>query len=485
MRTLSDILTGLKGVRIEGESERKIGQIQMDSRRVEKEDVFVAVPGTQVDGHAFIDKAISQGARTIVCEQLPEQPDPACTWVVVPSSHTALAEMAANYYERPARELIMVGITGTNGKSSCVSMLHQLYSRMGYTVGMLSTVVNLVGAVEVPATHTTPDPLSLQALLRDMVNAGCSHCFMEVSSHALVQGRTHGIPFRGAGFTNITHDHLDYHGTFKAYIEAKKMLFDGLGKEAVAVVNADDRNGKVMLQNTVARKRAFGLKRMAEYRAKIQTISLDGLELEIDYQSVWFRLRGRFNAYNLLLVYGLAVELGEEKEDVLQALSEVEGADGRFQVLRDPKSKQTAIVDYAHTPDALENVLSTVQDMLQGQGNILVVVGAGGNRDKAKRPKMAEIAARLGDQVILTSDNPRNEEPAAILTDMEAGLGATQRRKVLTVVDRREAIRLATRLAQPGDLILIAGKGHETYQDIKGIKHPFDDREELMKAWHE
>lgn len=468
-----------------GTLENEINGIAFDSRAVGPDHLFIAVKGTQVDGHAFIDKAIANGASTVLCEILPQTMQEGITYLQVENSRRELAHISANFYGRPAEQLIMVGITGTNGKSTSVTLLHQLFTRLGIKVGLLSTIRNLVGSQPLSATHTTPDPIQLHQLLAQMVEQGCEYCFMEVSSHALVQHRVTGIPFSLALFTNITHDHLDYHGSFREYILAKKLLFDHLRPTATAIVNVDDRNGMVMVQNTRAKVRKFGLKRMADYRARLVENTFEGLLLELDGDEVWFRMVGSFNAYNLLMVYAAARELELEKEEILPALSAIEGAEGRFQVFHSEADHRIGIVDYAHTPDALQNVLQTIQDINQTQGRVITVVGCGGDRDRTKRPKMARIAADLSDQVILTSDNPRSEDPNAILAEMVKGVPVPAKRKVLQIENRREAIRTASQLAQARDIVLVAGKGHETYQEIKGVKHPFDDREELQQAFQE
>lgn len=480
---LQDLLSSVQVKQIQGDAGIEIGDFHFDSRNVEEGDLFIAIKGTQVDGHAFIDKAIAKGASAIVLEQLPDHPAPGITWVVVEKSSRALAYISANFFGNPAQQLSLIGITGTNGKSTSVTLLYQLFTALGIKTGLVSTIENRIGNEVVHATHTTPDPKSLHQLFARMLEAGCEYCFMEVSSHALDQDRVAGIPFRVGMFTNITHDHLDYHSTFKAYIQAKKMLFDSMGKKSVAIINADDKNGKVMVQNTSAVVKYFALKRAVDYHARILENALEGLNLQIGKSEVWFRLRGSFNAYNLLMVYACAVELGFEPQEVLTEMSMLEGAAGRFEVLRE--NKLTAIVDYAHTPDALENVLKTMKDIHKGQGRILTVVGCGGNRDKGKRPKMAKIATDYSEQIILTSDNPRNEDPDQIIEDMYAGVPLPLQRKVLRISNRKEAIRLACQLARPEDIVLVAGKGHETYQEIKGVRHPFDDREVLMEAMNE
>ena len=475
MRILKDILYKVSLNSTIGNMDKEISEIVFDSRKVVKDSVFVAISGTIVDGHDFIETALEKGASVIVCEVLPEKVDANTTYVQVISSARALGIMAANYYENPSSKLKIVAVTGTNGKTTTATLLYQLFVEMGYVVGLLSTVENKINDEIIPATHTTPDALSIQALLRKMVDAGCTHCFMEASSHAIVQERTSGVRLTGAIFTNISHDHLDYHGTFDEYIKAKKKLFDELPKDSFALINADDKRGMVMLQNTKATRQSFGLKYPADFKAKILTNALEGLELDINGKQVWFRMIGEFNAYNILGVMATAVLLGEDEDEVLVQLSKVQGAQGRFDKIS--IAGITAIVDYAHTPDALENVLKTIQGVRSGGEQVITVVGCGGNRDKTKRPIMAKIATQLSDKVILTSDNPRNEEPMAILREMEAGVNPVDFKKTMIIEDRREAIKTAGIMANKGDIILIAGKGHETYQEIKGVKYPFDDRE--------
>ncbi|MEL6134695.1 MAG: UDP-N-acetylmuramoyl-L-alanyl-D-glutamate--2,6-diaminopimelate ligase, partial [Bacteroidota bacterium] len=446
-----------------------------DSRKIGTQHAFVALKGTSVDGHQFIEKAITQGATTILAEDIPNQWVEGVTYVQLTEGRKALSLILGNFYGHPASKLKVVGVTGTNGKTTTATLMHDLFQSLGYMSGLISTIRYKVGDEILPSSHTTPDPKQLQQLFAQMVEVGCEYCFMEVSSHALVQERVAGIDFSLAMFTNITHDHLDYHGTFKAYIEAKKMLFNGLKKEAVALVNIDDKNGRVMVQNTAATIKTYALKRMADYRAKLLENTFEGLNMEVDGQEVWFRMRGSFNAYNLLMVYGGARELGLEKEEVLAGLSALEGAEGRFEVIRSSDQK-TAVVDYAHTPDALKNVLQTILDVDKGSHQVLTVVGCGGDRDRNKRPVMGQIAANLSARVILTSDNPRSEDPQEIIEEIHRGIAAELLHKVLKITDRREAIKAACAMARPGDIILVAGKGHETYQEIKGVKHPFDDR---------
>lgn len=482
---LKDILNEVPVKAISGEGEREVGKIEFDSRKVTQGDAFVAVKGTQVDGHQFIDVAIANGATVVVCEKVPTNASDKVTWVSVANSQEILGMMLANYFGRPSEQLIMVGVTGTNGKTTSATMLYELFTSLGYRCGLISTIRYLVAGKEKPATHTTPDPIQIQSLLAEMVDQECTHCFMEVSSHALVQQRTVGISFRVAMFTHITHDHLDYHGTFAEYIKAKKLLFDQLRPSSAAIINADDKNGKVMVQNTRAKVKWFSARSLADYQVKIIENTLEGLLLQLNEQEAWFPLRGSFNAYNLVMVYAAGIELGLEPDEVIEALSGISPVEGRFQVITHPSGKNTGIVDYAHTPDALKNVLETISDINQGQSRIVTIVGCGGNRDKAKRPEMAKIAVKASDQVILTSDNPRNEEPEAILEEMFRGVPVEERRKVLRITNRREAIRAAVQMAHPGDILLVAGKGHETYQEIKGERFPFDDREELLQAFSE
>lgn len=474
MRILKDILYRVSLNSTIGNMERRISELVFDSRKVVEGCVFVAIGGTQVDGHVYIDKALDKGAKVIVCERLPEVLQEGITYVEVVNSARALGIMAANYYENPSEKLKIVAVTGTNGKTTTATLLYQLFIEMGYVVGLLSTVENKISGKVIPSTHTTPDALSMQSLLKEMVDEGCTHCFMEASSHAIVQERTAGIKLTGAVFTNITHDHLDYHGTFDEYIKAKKKLFDELPKDAFALINADDKRAMVMLQNTKATRQSFGLKYPADFKAKILTNALEGLELDINGKQVWFRMIGEFNAYNLLGVLAVAVLLGEDEEEILLQLSKVEGAQGRFDKIS--IAGITAIVDYAHTPDALENVLRTIQGVRSGGEQVITIVGCGGNRDKTKRPIMAKMASKLSDKIILTSDNPRDEDPLVILKEMEAGINPVDFKKTMIIEDRREAIKTAGIIANKGDIILIAGKGHETYQEIKGVKHPFDDR---------
>jgi len=488
--TLNHLLQNVRTRDITGNTAVEIGAIRFDSRLVRPGDVFVAVRGAQADGHAFIDKAIEKGAAAIVCENRGDaeafQKRPDLTVVQVADSAEALGRMASAYFGNPSKELRLVGVTGTNGKTTVVTLLWQLFTRLGHTCGLIGTIENRIGGQAVASTHTTPDSVQLHELLRRMADAGCSHVFMEVSSHAVHQRRIAGAAFAGGIFTNLTHDHLDYHGTFANYRDAKKKFFDDLPATAFALTNADDRNGMIMLQNTRAAKRSYGLKKPADFKSRILENNLDGLYLELDGALLHARMIGEFNAYNLTAAYAAALLLGRDKMETLTALSDLRGAEGRFDYLSHPsKTGCIGIVDYAHTPDALEQVLETILKLRKKNARIITVAGAGGDRDKTKRPVMARVCARLSDQVILTSDNPRTEDPAAILRDMEAGLDAEGLKKTLVIEDREQAIKTAVRLARAGDVILVAGKGHEKYQDIMGVKHPFDDKETLKKFFSE
>lgn len=480
MRELKDILYKVPLTSSYGDMNAEVKGITFDSRQVKAGFVFVAVRGTLSDGHEYIQKAIDLGSKIIVCESIPSTINEDITYVTVKNSAFALGVMASNFFGNPSEKLKLTGVTGTNGKTTTVTLLYQLFSALGYNVGMISTVENRIVDDVIPSTHTTPDPVKLNELLKKMVDTGCTHAFMEVSSHAVEQERIAGLKFAGALFTNITHDHLDYHKTFENYIKAKKKYFDDLSSDAFALVNADDKRGMVMLQNTKATKYSFGLKKMVDFKGKIITNSIEGLELEIAGKNVWFKMIGDFNAYNLLGVYGASVLLGEESDEVLTQLSSLKGAPGRFELVM-PGSKIIAIVDYAHTPDALKNVLETIAEFRTGNEQVITVVGCGGNRDKTKRPLMASIACKLSDKVVLTSDNPRDEDPMEIIREMQTGILPTEARKTLVMSDREEAIKTACMMAKQKDIILIAGKGHETYQEIKGVKHPFDDREVVAR----
>ncbi|MTI21913.1 UDP-N-acetylmuramoyl-L-alanyl-D-glutamate--2,6-diaminopimelate ligase [Fulvivirga sp. RKSG066] len=480
MAELRDILYKVSLISASGDMQREIKSVTFDSREVGKGSLFVAVRGTQVDGHDYIDKAIEAGAETIVCEELPEDIIDGVTYVAVQNTAAALGLIASNFYGNPSSKLKLVGITGTNGKTTIATLLFDLYKKLGFPVGLISTVQNQINDKVIPSSHTTPDALRLNELLAQMVESGCELCFMEVSSHALEQHRVEGVSFKGAVFTNISHDHLDYHKTFEAYIKAKKKLFDGLGAQAFALSNVDDKRGRVMLQNTKAEKNTYALKTVANFKSKLVSNTIQGIEMEIDGKNAWFRLIGDFNAYNLTAVFATAVLLGEDADEVLQQLSLLEGAPGRFeQVTSD--AKITAIVDYAHTPDALKNVLETINELRTGNEQVITVVGCGGNRDKTKRPLMASIACGLSDKVVLTSDNPRHEDPMAIIKDMQEGVSPVDYKKTVVLADREEAIKTACLLATEGDIILVAGKGHETYQEVKGVKHQFDDKEVLRR----
>jgi len=474
MKKLKDILVGFDFEVTQGDCDMPVKGLHFDSRLVTGGDVFFAIPGVLVDGHDYIQGAIDQGCRCVILEKPGDYSQDDMTFVLVKDGSIALAAMASAFFDHPSRKIDLVGITGTNGKTTTATLLHDLYSSIGHKCGLISTVTNKVADRSIKSTHTTPNPVSLNSLLNEMVNEGCTHCFMEVSSHAVVQNRIHGVQFKGGVFTNISHDHLDYHKTFDAYIKAKKKFFDDLSRDAFALVNIDDKNGSVMLQNTLAQKYNFALKTPADFKAKIIENDISGLILNMDGKEFYSRLIGRFNAYNLLTVFATATLLGEDKLTILSALSNLSSVDGRFQYVKGQKGP-TAIVDYAHTPDALENVLSTINSIKKKNAKLYTVVGCGGDRDVSKRPIMASIAARLSDQLILTSDNPRNENPDLILEDMRKGLDEVERDIALSISDRREAIKLAIKLASSLDIVLLAGKGHEKYQEIKGVRYDFDD----------
>ena len=480
---LKDVLYKVALRSVAGSTDSEVKDVQIDSRKIVEGSVFIAVKGVAADGHEFIDKAIDAGAKTIICEELPSSLNENINYVQVENSAEAAAHIAHNFYGQPSEKLKLVGVTGTNGKTTVATLLYKLFTSLGYKCGLLSTVENKIGDRVGAATHTTPDTISLNATLKKMYDEGCTHVFMENSSHAIHQHRSTGLKFTGAIFTNITHDHLDYHKTFDEYIRVKKFFFDNLSSDAFAISNADDKRGMVMLQNTNAKKYLYSLRTSAEYKGKILDNSLTGLHMLINEQEVHFRLIGEFNAYNLLAVYGTAVCMGEEKNDVLRLLSVLTGAEGRFEYMISPKKKLIAIVDYAHTPDALLNVLATIKKLRRGNEQVITVVGCGGDRDKTKRPIMAEVACEHSDKVILTSDNPRSEDPGQIIKDMEKGVGIASRRKTLSITDRREAIKTAITLANAEDIILIAGKGHEKYQEIKGVKHHFDDKEVVAEMF--
>ncbi|WP_462255070.1 UDP-N-acetylmuramoyl-L-alanyl-D-glutamate--2,6-diaminopimelate ligase [Ferruginibacter sp.] len=480
---LQDILYKVAISSVKGNTNIDVTSLQIDSRKISKGSCFIAVKGTAADGHTFIDKATENGASVIVCEVLPVVLKESITYIEVENSAAAAGLISHNFYGEPSAKIKLVGVTGTNGKTTIATLLFKLFSGLNYKCGLISTVQNQIADKIIPATHTTPDAISLNALLKQIVDEGCEYVFMEVSSHAIHQHRITGLQFVGALFSNITHDHLDYHKTFDEYIRVKKMWFDNLSASAFAISNADDKRGAVMLQNTVAKKYYYSLKTMADFKGKILDNGLTGLHLTINDIEVHFRLIGEFNAYNLLAVYGAAICLGEEKNEVLQILSSLDGAEGRFDYMISANEKLIGIVDYAHTPDALLNVLATIKKLRKGIEQVITVVGCGGDRDKTKRPVMAEVACEYSDKVILTSDNPRSEDPLEILKDMEAGVNVAAKKKVISIADRREAIKTAVSLAQKEDIVLIAGKGHEKYQDIKGVKYDFDDKKVLNEMF--
>ena len=465
-------------VKIAGNTHISVSEIQFDSRKVRQGDVFVAVRGTQSDGHQFIAKAIESGARAVVCEEMPEQFTDGVTYAQVKDSSYALGVIAGNYFDNPSAELILIGVTGTNGKTTIATLLYQLFTYLGYGCGLLSTIRNIIMDEEIPSTHTTPDPIRLNMLLRKLADSGGQYCFMEVSSHAVAQNRIAGLVFAGGIFTNLTHDHLDYHKTFRDYLLAKKKFFDDLPQEAFALVNKDDKNGMVMVQNTKASVQTYALKSPADFKCRILENLLEGLQLSINNQETYCRLTGEFNAYNLTAIFGAASLLKQSAEDILTYLSSVPPVEGRFETIHGDQGI-TAIVDYAHTPDALKNVLNTITEIRTRNEKLITVVGAGGDRDRTKRPLMAAICAEKSDLVILTADNPRSEEPETIIEEMKAGVTADARKRVIIIVNRLEAIKTACHLAKSGDIILVAGKGHEKYQEIKGIKYPFDDKKIL------
>lgn len=480
---LQDVLYKVRLQAVIGSTEVEVKGICIDSRKVQAGCVFIAVKGTAVDGHQFIDKAIESGAIAIVCEQMPAIVKEGITWVQVENSAAAAGVMAHNFYGSPSQKLKLVGVTGTNGKTTIATLLYQLFSSLGYNCGLISTVQNCIGDKVLESTHTTPDAISLNALLAEMVDASCSYAFMEVSSHAIHQHRIEGLEYAGGIFSNITHDHLDYHKDFAEYINVKKQFFDSLPKEAFAITNVDDKRGRVMVQNTRAAIKTYSLKSISDFKGRILDNNILGLHLDVDGKEVHFRLIGEFNAYNLLAVYGAAICLGADKEEVLQHLSVLPGAPGRFDYIISNKERVIGIVDYAHTPDALLNVLATIKKLRKGFEQIITVVGCGGNRDKAKRPIMAEVAVEHSDKVVFTSDNPRFEDAAAIIKEMEAGVPAAARRKYIAITDRKEAIKTAVALANKEDIILIAGKGHESYQEINGVRNHFDDKEVLSEMF--
>ena len=480
---LSELLKNVKPIAVHGDIDIDIKGVNIDSRKIENGHLFIAMKGTQVDGHKFIDKAIALGATAILLEDMPETLEDKVTYVQVKSTEEDAGKVATLFYGDPSKKLKLVGVTGTNGKTTIATLLYEMFREFGYKVGLLSTVCNYIDDKAIPADHTTPDPIELNRLLGDMVAEGCEYAFMECSSHAIHQRRISGLDFTGAIFTNLTRDHLDYHKTFENYRNAKKMFFDDLSKNAFAITNADDKNGMIMVQNTKATIKTYSIKRMADFRAKILECHFEGMYLEIDGKEVGVQFIGKFNVSNLLAVYGAAVMLGKKPEDILVALSTRKSVNGRLEPIQSPEG-YTAIVDYAHTPDALENVLAAIHEVLDTKGgHIITVCGAGGHRDKGKRPLMAQEAVKQSDTVILTSDNPRDEDPQAIINDMLAGLDTKQKKKVLNIVDRKEAIRTAAMMAKKGDVILVAGKGHENYQEINGVKHHFDDHEVIREIF--
>ncbi|EHG15672.1 UDP-N-acetylmuramoyl-L-alanyl-D-glutamate--2,6-diaminopimelate ligase [Prevotella histicola] len=480
---LSELLKNVKPIAVHGDIDIDIKGVNIDSRKIENGHLFIAMKGTQVDGHKFINKAIALGATAILLEDMPETLEDKVTYVQVKSTEEDAGKVATLFYGDPSKKLKLVGVTGTNGKTTIATLLYEMFREFGYKVGLLSTVCNYIDDKAIPADHTTPDPIELNRLLGDMVAEGCEYAFMECSSHAIHQRRISGLDFTGAIFTNLTRDHLDYHKTFENYRNAKKMFFDDLSKNAFAITNADDKNGMIMVQNTKATIKTYSIKRMADFHAKILECHFEGMYLEIDGKEVGVQFIGKFNVSNLLAVYGAAVMLGKKPEDILVALSTLKSVNGRLEPIQSPEG-YTAIVDYAHTPDALENVLAAIHEVLDTKGgHIITVCGAGGHRDKGKRPLMAQEAVKQSDTVILTSDNPRDEDPQAIINDMLAGLDTKQKKKVLNIVDRKEAIRTAAMMAKKGDVILVAGKGHENYQEINGVKHHFDDHEVIREIF--
>ncbi|MGZ3872022.1 MAG: UDP-N-acetylmuramoyl-L-alanyl-D-glutamate--2,6-diaminopimelate ligase [Mucilaginibacter sp.] len=484
MRYLSDIIEGLAFTELQGSADMEITAIVFDSRKVIPGSLFVAVKGTLVDGHDYILQAVNDGAVAVICEELPSRVTGEVDFLMVADSSVALGIVSANFYDNPSTKLKLVGITGTNGKTTIATLLYKLFRDLGYKCGLLSTVENQVNGQVVQATHTTPDPVELNKLLSEMVEQGCDYCFMEVSSHAIAQHRIGALKFTGGIFSNLTHDHLDYHKTFDSYLKAKKAFFDGLPSNAFALTNVDDKNGNVMLQNTKAHKKTYGLKSMADYKARILENQFEGLLLQIDNEEVWFKMVGTFNAYNLLAVYAAAMLLEQDKTKILTSLSKLTGARGRFDYIVAP-NKVIGIVDYAHSPDAVQNILSTVHDIRKNNEKVITVIGCGGDRDKTKRPVMAKVACEWSDRVILTSDNPRSEDPAEIIKDMETGVDPAFKRYTLSIIDRREAIKTACMLAKPGDIVVIAGKGHEKYQEVNGVRNHFDDMEELSNVFRE
>ena len=479
---LNELLKNVEVLNILGNEDVEISGVNIDSRRIEAGHLFVAIPGTQTDGHKFIPKAIEQGAVAVLCEYFPNKREPGITYIAVESTEDCVGEVATQFYGEPSKKLKLVGVTGTNGKTTIATLLYNMFRKFGHKCGLLSTVCNYIEDEVIPADHTTPDPIELNRLLAKMVEAGCEYAFMECSSHAIAQKRIGGLCFTGGIFTNLTRDHLDYHGTFENYRDAKKAFFDELSKEAFAIINSDDKNGMVMVQNCKAVVKTYSTRTMADFKAKIIECHFEGMYLDINGKEVGVQFIGKFNVSNLLAVYGAAVMLGKKPEEILVILSTLKSVSGRLEPIQSPEG-YTAIVDYAHTPDALENVLNAIHEVLNGKGKVITVCGAGGNRDKGKRPLMAQEAVKQSDKVIITSDNPRFEEPQDIINDMLEGLDSKQMKKVVSIVDRREAIRTACMMAEKGDVILIAGKGHEDYQEIQGVKHHFDDKEVVKEIF--
>lgn len=484
MKLLNELIIDVDAIQVLGDAHVPIPHITFDSREVRPGSLFFAIPGTQVDGHAFIDKAVQSGASAILCKVLPAQLNDKICYVVVENPAQSMGKMASEFYSHPSQKLKLVGVTGTNGKTTIATLSYELFKGLGYKAGLMSTVKIMVHDKEIPATHTTPDVITINKMLSEMVAEGCEYCFMEVSSHAIDQGRVEALTFAGGAFTNLTRDHLDYHETFAAYRDAKKKFFDGLSKAAFAISNKDDKNGPVMLQNTAADKKYISIRSMADFKAKIIEKDFDGMQLEVNGIPLWIHFVGDFNASNVLTVYAIAMCLEQENDEVLVELSKLKPVDGRFETIKSPGGV-IGIVDYAHTPDAVKNIIEAINRVRTPNQKLITVIGAGGNRDKGKRPLMAQEALKGSEQVILTSDNPRFEEPEAIIKDMEAGVAPEDKRKVLSITDRLQAIRTAALLARSGDIILIAGKGHETYQDVKGVKHHFDDREILRNIFVE
>lgn len=479
---LKELLKNIKPISIEGDIDVEIAGVNIDSRRIKDGHLFIAIKGTQVDGHSYINKAIELGAIAILCEDVPTNKIAGITYIKVTSTEDAVGKVATIFYGDPSAKLKLVGVTGTNGKTTIATLLYNMFRKFGYKCGLLSTVCNYIDGEVIPADHTTPDPIELNELLGKMVSEGCEYAFMECSSHAIAQKRIGGLKFTGGIFTNLTRDHLDYHKTFENYRDAKKAFFDGLPKSAFAITNADDKNGMVMVQNTKATVKTYSTRTMADFKARILECHFEGMYLDVDGREVGVQFIGKFNVSNLLAVYGAAIMLGKKPEDILLVMSTLKSVSGRLEPIQSPDG-YTAIVDYAHTPDALENVLNAIHEVLDGKGHVITVCGAGGNRDKGKRPLMAQEAVKQSDKVIITSDNPRFEEPQDIINDMLAGLNTQQMKKVISIVDRKEAIRTACMMAQKGDVILVAGKGHEDYQDVKGVKHHFDDKEIIHKIF--